>query len=335
MVQRAGGRKRCGDRQQTEVSATFCRKNRSIRRTNATIQIVKRTSISIALALAATVLSSAALGLSDPQDSGQNREIGRTTEKEIKVTLSSAFGTVVIRKGEPSKVLLAESADDRSASGVMQMEYAIRNRVGFLDVTLGEGTVEKDGKHTSFKLDKFDRGKWFLKFSEAIPISFDVELGVGKGDFNLTGLDVKDFTLSTGASDVSLAFDEVNHGQIENLTVESGVSKFDARNLANANFRRFHFQGGMGSYTLDFGGTLRNEVDVDIEVGLGLVTILIPEETGAKVIYEKSWASKLDCDDDFERTGDNEYISSNYHRAAGRMNININSGFGSIKIRRR
>ncbi|MBP1656000.1 MAG: hypothetical protein H6Q31_601 [Bacteroidetes bacterium] len=319
----------------TDSSVTFHRYNRIIRRTNETIHSVKRISISIALALAATLLSSAALGLSDPQDSGQNREIGRTTEKEIKVTLSSAFGTVVIRKGEPSKVLLAESADDRSASGVMDMEYAIRNRVGFLDVTLGEDKVEKDGKHTSFKLDKFDRGKWFLKFSEAIPISFDVELGVGKGDFNLTGLDVKDFTLSTGASDVSLAFDDMNHGQIENLTIESGVSKFDARNLANANFRHFRFQGGMGSYTLDFGGTLRNEVDVDIEVGLGLVTILIPEETGAKVIYEKSWASKLDCDDDFERTGDNEYISANYHRAAGRMNINIDSGFGSIKIRRR
>jgi len=296
---------------------------------------VKRTTVHILLTLAVALSSSAALALSDPQDSGQTREIGRTTEKEIKVTLSSAFGTVVIRKGEPSKVVLAESADDRAASGLMDMEYAIRNRVGFLDLTLGEGRYEKDDKHSSFKLDNFNRGKWFLKFSESIPISFDVQLGVGKGDFNLSGLDVKDFTLSTGASDVSLAFDDENRGQIENLSIESGVSKFDARNLANANFRRFHFQGGMGSYTLDFGGKLKNEVDVDIEVGLGLVTILIPSEIGAKVIYEKSWASKLDCDDDFESTGENEYTSSNYHRATGRMNININSGFGSIKIRRR
>jgi len=296
---------------------------------------VHRIRISILLASLPILLSSAAFGLSDPQDNAQTREIGRTTEKELKVNLSSAFGTVVIRKGESAKVLLAESASDKGPGGFMGVEYAIRNRIGFLDLTLGEGRVEKEGKHTSFKLNNFDRGKWFLKFSEAIPISFDVELGVGKGDFNLTGLDVKDFTLSTGASDVSLAFDDENPGQIENLSIESGVSKFDARNLANANFRNLHFQGGMGSYTLDFGGTLRNEVDVDIEVGFGLVTIIIPNEIGARVIYEDSWVSKLDCDEDFQNAGENEYISSNYHRTAGRMNININSGFGSIKIRRR
>lgn len=293
------------------------------------------TRTTILLAFVPLLFTPAALGLSDPQDSNQSREIGRTTEKEIKVTLSSSFGTVVIRKGESSKVLLFESEMDDKGDATMGLEYAIRNRVGFLDMTLGEGQVEKNGKNTGFHLDRFDRGKWELKFSEAIPISFDVELGVGKGDFNLTGLDVKDFNLSTGASDVFLAFDEANPGQIENLSIESGVSKFDTRNLSNANFRHFHFQGGMGSYTLDFGGVLRNEVDVDIEVGLGLVTILIPDEIGARVIYEKSWASKLTCDDDFQRADENEYISANYHSAAGRMNINIDSGFGSIRIRRR
>ncbi len=289
----------------------------------------------ISLALVPLLFPPGAFSRSDPQDTGQTREIGRTTEKELKVTLSSAFGTVIVRKGESGKVLHVESASEKLSAGLMDIEYAIRNRVGFLDISLGEEKIEKDGKGHSFTINSFDRGKWFLKFSDIMPISFDVQLGVGRGDFNLTGLNVKDFTLSTGASDVSLAFDEANPGQIENLSIESGVSKFDARNLANANFRRFHFQGGMGSYTLDFGGTLRNEVDVDIEVGLGLVTIIIPAEIGARVIYEKSWVSKLDCDQDFQSAGENEYISSNYHRTSGRMNINIDSGLGSIKIRRR
>lgn len=296
---------------------------------------MKRIVAHISLVLVALLFAPRALGLSDPQEKDKTREIGRTTEKEIKVTLSSAFGTVVIRKGESSKILLAESASEKIDAQRMDIDYAIRNRVGFMDLSLGEGEVEHEGKHTSFKLQSFDRGKWFLKFSDAIPISFDVELGVGRGDFNLTGLNVKDFNLSTGASDVSLAFDEENTGQIENLSIESGVSKFDARNLGNANFRHLSFQGGMGSYTLDFGGIMRNEVDVDIEVGLGLVTIIIPEETGARVMYEKSWVSKLDCDEDFESTDENVYMSSNYHSASGRMNINIDSGLGSIKIRRR
>lgn len=289
------------------------------------------------ISLAAAALTAlASLPASAGEQLGtQGREIGRTTEKELKVTLSSAFGTVLLGRGESGKMVMAEASPDKDGSTVMDMQYAIRNRVGFLDVNLGEGRMKKEGSRYAINLEKFDKGKWFLRFTDAVPISFDIELGVGRGDFNLSGLEVKDFNLSTGASDVTLAFDQPNTGRIQNLNIESGVSKFDARNLGNANFRHLRFQGGMGSYTLDFGGALKNEVDVDIEVGLGLVTIIIPEEIGARVIYENSWVSRLDCDRDFQAEGENEYISTNYHRSEGRMNINIDSGLGSIKVRRR
>jgi hypothetical protein len=286
------------------------------------------------IVLVATAAAATAFAVAG-EDGSVAREIGRTTEKELKVSLNSAFGTVLIGRGESGKILMAEGSSEKDANNVMDVEYAIRNRVGFLDMTLGEPKSDKNGNHYSFNLDRFDKGKWFLRFSDAIPISFDIELGVGRGDFNLSGLEVKDFNLSTGASDVTLAFDQANTGTIENMNIESGVSKFDARNLGNANFRHFRFQGGMGSYTLDFGGALKNEVDVDIEVGLGLVTIIIPEDIGARVIYENSWVSRLDCDRDFEPDGENQYISTNYHKAQGRMNINIDSGLGSIKVRRR
>jgi len=289
----------------------------------------------ISLAVSALVATTAVAVPPPGENVNTTREIGRTTEKELKVNLSSAFGTVLIGRGESGKVLMAEASSDKEENAVMDVQYAIRNRVGFLDMTLGDQRIEKDGNHYSFNIERFDKGKWFLRFTDAIPISFDIELGVGRGDFNLSGLEVKDFNLSTGASDVTLAFDQPNTGTIENLNIESGVSKFDARGLGNANFRHFKFQGGMGSYTLDFGGTLKNEVDVDIEVGLGLVTIIIPEEIGARVIYENSWVSHLDCDRDFQADGENQYISSNYHKSQGRMNINIDSGLGSIKVRRR
>jgi hypothetical protein len=268
-------------------------------------------------------------------DGNRATEIGRTTEKEISVVLSSSFGTVIITKGEPEKIIIAESVDMKGGEAMMQVDYAIRNRVGYVDVSLGDRSKETEHKKGTFHLKNFDQGKWYLRFSDAIPISFDVELGVGRGDFNLTGLEVKDFNLTTGASDVTLAFDQPNTGRIENLNIESGVSKFDGRSLCNANFRRFSFKGGVGTYTLDFSGKLDGEVDVDVEVGLGLLTIVVPNDIGAKVQYEKSWISRLDCDRDFESSGEDRYLSSNYHSAGGKMNINVDSGLGSIKIRRR
>lgn len=271
----------------------------------------------------------------EPPDDGGTKEIGRTTEKEVNVVLSSSFGSVNISRGESGKIVVAEALTKGTEDPKMNIDYDIRNRVGYMDVTLGEHREEGEHKHGSFKIHGFNGGKWFLRFSDAVPISFDVELGVGNGDFDLSGLNVKDFNLSTGASDVSLSFDQPNKSVIDNLNIESGVSKFTGRNLGNANFKRLRFQGGVGAYTLDFNGKLNNEVDVDVEVGLGVLTLIVPEDVGARIYYEKNWISRLDCDRDFHSVADNQYESDNFNSSSGRMNIRIDSGLGSVKIRRR
>lgn len=262
------------------------------------------------------------------------REIGRTTEKELKVVLSSTFGSLHVSKGEPEKILVADASTSDS-NPKMDIDYDIRNRVGYMDITLGETQGDHDHRRGSFKISNLEGGKWYLKFSNTLPISFDVELSAGNGDFDLSGLQVKDFTLSTGASDVSLSFDEPNKTFIDNLSIESGVSKFNGRNLGNANFKRFKFQGGVGAYTLDFSGKITNEVDVDVSVGLGILTIILPDDVGARLFYEKSWASRLDYDRDFHTVNDDEYETENYEDAPGKMNIRIDSGLGSVKVKRR
>lgn len=289
----------------------------------------------IALAFLATLVAPPGRALAQSGDNPDSREIGRTTEKELKVILSSSFGTVVMSRGESEKMLVAESADPKNGDPRMNIEYSVRNRVGYLEISLGEDAHEGEGKKGGFRISGIEGGKWILKFSDAVPISFDVQLGVGKGAFDLSGLQVKDFNLSTGASDVNLSFDEPNRSTIDNINIESGVSKFTGRHLGNANFKRFHFQGGVGAYTLDFSGGIKNEVDVDVGVGFGVLTMIVPEEVGARVFYEKSWVSRLDCDSDIRPSSENEFVSENYDSVPGKMNIRIDSGLGSIRVRRR
>ncbi len=293
-----------------------------------------RSLIFISCALALQCVMPESFVFTQTTDDGTTREIGRTTEKELAVVLTSSFGSVSISKGEPGKIVIAEALTKGKEDPRISVNYSIRNRVGYMDVVLGE-KAEVEHNKGSFKIQGFKAGKWFLRFSDGVPISFNVELGVGNGDFDLSGLNVKDFNLSTGASDVSLTFDEPNRSVIENMTIESGVSKFTGRNLGNANFKRFRFQGGLGSYTLDFNGNLTNEVDVDVEVGLGVLTLIVPEEVGARIYFEKNWFSRLDCDRNFHTVADDRYESDNFNSAAGRMNIRIDSGLGSVKIRRR
>ena len=109
------------------------------------------------------------------------KEIGRTTEKELKVVLGSSLGSLSVSKGEPEKILIADTDKRNSSNPKMDIEYDIRNRIGYMDVALGEARNDHEHKRSSFKILNLDGGKWALRFSNIIPISFDVELGVGRG----------------------------------------------------------------------------------------------------------------------------------------------------------
>lgn len=272
----------------------------------------------------------AAVAAAQSGGSGE-RAIGRTTEREIKVVISSAFGNVKVARCEPGKIVVAEA--DEGEEATMKVSYTIRNRIGYLEIILGEpGDTERS--RGVLHIRNLESGSWTLRFGTAVPISFDIEQAVGKGDYDLSGLQVKDFTLSSGASDIRLAFNEPNSMVIDNLSIESGLSKFTGFRLGNANFKRFRFQGGVGSSTLDFSGDLESEVDVDVEIGLGALTILVPPETGAQVFYDEGWMSRFDYDRDFSKVGATSYSSDNYSSARGRMNIRIDAGLGSVKLRR-
>lgn len=265
-------------------------------------------------------------------DSGR-KEIGRTTEKEINVVLSTGFGKITVAKGEPEKVFSIEGFSKGDAAPA-SVDYDIRSRIGYLDLSLGESEHNEKRKKGSFKFSGFDGGKWDIKFTNGIPISFDVELGVAKGEFDLTGLQVKDFKLSAGASDVTVTFNTPNISTVEEMSIECGVGKFEGRNLGNANFKTFTFEGGVGTAILDFSGKIQNEVDVNVQVGLGVCTIILPKDVGAKIFFQESLVSKIDCDKSIHPSGEGEYLSDNFKSAAGRMNIHIDAGLGSVKVKR-
>jgi hypothetical protein len=223
----------------------------------------------------------------------------------------------------------------------LNMDYYVRKGVGELNLEMhpeGKEVRSSDDGDVTVHVNadvNFNNDEWYVELVEGIPLSIDAELGAGKSNFNLSGLIINDLSISTGASSSKLNFDERNTGEIKILKIESGVSKFVANNLNNANFERMQFEGGVGSYYLDFGGELKRDVKVDINVGLGAMTIAVPRDIGVKIKYEDSWLSNLSLDDDdFIRRKKGVYESQNYSSADGKMDISIESGLGSVKLKR-
>jgi Cell wall-active antibiotics response LiaF, C-terminal/N-terminal domain of toast_rack, DUF2154 len=261
-----------------------------------------------------------------PVSEKYRHDIKQSGERELKVTLDAAFGTIRIERGISTYIMKADVETDLKRDISESIDYEKRDDLGYLSINTTEGT-KKERHRRNISLGEFEKNDWFMQFTDKLPISFDIEL-----DF--TGLSVKDLNLSTGASSVVLRFDDPNKETIENITIETGLSKFKGYGLCNANFDHMSFEGGLGSYVLDFSGKLNKEVDVNIKVGFGTMTIWIPEDIGAKITHEKSFLSSIDVPKDFTEDEDNIYFSKNYEAVQGKINMYIEAGLGSIKIKR-
>lgn len=268
------------------------------------------------------------------------REISRSSEKEITVSLDASFGTVSLLRGDRNKVIVAEYSREQDDRRELEMFYDITDGRGDLEINLTDHRNHKDRRNTSISWEEMkdepDNGnerRLTARLTDAVPLSVKIGLGAGKGRFDFSGLKLKSLKVSAGASSADLQCNEPNPISCDNVTIESGVSKLSANGLANLNFRKLKFSGGVGSYTLDFSGKLQQKAYADVEVGLGSIVVYIPKYMPTKVITDESWFSSVDVDDCLEKTRKGTYESEGFERSDRTLTIKIGSGLGSIKIR--
>jgi hypothetical protein len=261
----------------------------------------------------------------------KHREIQRGKEHKLQVVMEVSFGTVTIEHGSGDNVAVLDYDEAEDARHKLQISYDVSGGCGYLHIKSKQSShfwSDDDSDNSS------NKHHLYIKLSDALPIDFDLSLGAGRSDIDLTDLQVNELKISTGASSVSLRCDKPNLLSTDEVNIESGVSKFTASDLCNLNFRNLKFSGGIGSYRLDFGGTLAQNAKVKIEVGLGSITINVPKYIPAKLFYDDNWLSSIRVDDDFEKTHSGEYQTADFTNAAMRLTFDVEAGLGSVKVRR-
>jgi hypothetical protein len=261
----------------------------------------------------------------------KHREFSLTKEKELRVILDVSFGSISIKRGEQNRIASVDYNEEEDAKQKLYISYDVSNETGTLYIKLKESTRfwgdDDDRNGRNRRLD--------IKLGRTIPISFELELGAGNGDIDLTDLQVKDVKISTGASSVMMKCSKPNPIIADDITIESGVSKFTATDLSNLSFRNLKFSGGVGSYKLDFDGKLCQSAEVQIEVGLGSINVYVPNSIAAKLVYDDNWLSSFKLDDDFEKTRSGVYETSDFQDASKRLTIRMESGLGSVRVQRK
>lgn len=258
------------------------------------------------------------------------RKITRTIElkgeKHLTVKMDIGVGIIDLRRNRTGDILNAEVEYDPDELEV-EIEY---------DAEKDEGTLylESDSKRKGIDLDKEDH-YWNLEFTDRIPITFEIDVGACEADLDFTGLKIDRLDMDLGASSVDVDFREPNPVRIHKISIDVGASALTIIGLGNANFDRFSFDGGVGDFTLDFSGDFEHRGYVDIDVGLGSLTIRLPKDAGVEIRSESSFLSSFSIDKrDFDEVEDDLYQNDNFGETDKELIFDVDIGLGSIDIER-
>ncbi len=195
--------------------------------------------------------------------------------------------------------------------------------------------VVKNGGNIEIKQGNFEgippfdeiKNDWDLQLGKT-PMDLSIEAGAYEATLKLGGLALKNLTVKDGAAHVNLSFSEPNLVEMDKLIYSTGASDVKLTGLANANFSAFDFDGGAGSYTLDFSGELQRDASVRVDSGLSDLTIIIPASVNATITMDGG-LTDVNAGSGWSQSG-NVYS----HEGDGStLTIVVNMGAGSVTLK--
>ena len=252
------------------------------------------------------------------------KDIPLGTEKSVIVDMELALADLTIAAGKSDFILQAH------------VSYNPEKMTPIIDYSTGEtGILDIECKKISkLDIDNIGVGEndWNLKFTDRLLLEFKIEMGLGNGELDLTGLQIENISIEIGLSEILLKFDKPNEIRMQKLKIESGLGALNAKGLLNANFERFKFTGGLGVSELYFTGEITNTCEATIEVGLGSIDVYLQRGIPVKIYTEKSFLSSVELEDFIkERSG--VHISRNWdENAPNALILELKVGLGSVSV---
>jgi hypothetical protein len=194
---------------------------------------------------------------------------------------------------------------------------------------------ELQNHHNLSNIDAKDN-RWEFGFSPEVDCKFDIEIGAAKADFDFGDLTVSDLRLDVGAADATVDFSAPNRTVLRDLKIDAGACELKVNNLGNSRFEFLNFDGGMGSFVLDFSGDFDFEAEASIDVGMGSVEIIIPANVGVRLEAEEHWFNSIDFSKrKFTRVRGREDVweTENFREATGKLTLVLDVGMGKADIK--
>lgn len=236
-------------------------------------------------------------------------------EESLQVDVEYGAGNLTIQPSTGNSLYRATLRYDANAFKPVTQYSSGHLRVGI------EGGSIKGRNMKSGRLD--------LTLGTRVPLDLDLKFGAVQANVELGGLRIRELHIATGASETNLTVASLNLERCSTIDFEVGAAEFTASGLGNLNCEHVKMAGGVGDVTLDFNGAWRVNADVEIDMGLGSLTLRVPRGLGVSVKKTGVLAS-FDSQELIKRG--NTYYSQNWDKATNRVTFNIDAALGSIRM---
>ncbi len=245
--------------------------------------------------------------------------------KSMEIEIEFGFGEIRLERGNPAKAVTGYMQYDEDSIRPSAKYKVEGDRAYFRLVT--------KSRHRGWSLDySFDSPESEIYFTTRVPLDIDFSCGLGEASLDLGKMKVRELSLANGLGETTLNFSTPNGVELRRLSVDNGLGELTALNLSNARSEKLSFDCGLGEATLDFRGESRHDMEVDINVGLGSVTLKIPRGYNVELDAEENFLSSINARG-LERLSRSRYRSSDYDPKKPTITIDASVGLGSIDIK--
>ena len=223
----------------------------------------------------------------------------------IEIDLNFGLGELEIGSYHKSKTIsgIIEYNPDHTEADV---DFSSSGNKAFL-------SIKGESGDNGLNFNDFDLGDEFHNYmdfdlAKGIPTELVLDFGLGEANINLTDLSLSYFELDCGLSDVKLEMDRSNKITCERVSISSGLGDFNGYGLGNLNSRKFN-----------------------LDVGLGVLELILPENVNIKLRVDHSFLSSVDVDG-LMSEGRNKYVSKDWDKNRPTITGDISVGIGSVDI---
>jgi hypothetical protein len=177
--------------------------------------------------------------------------------------------------------------------------------------------------------DGRNAGEATLQLARANPLDVTVRLDVAMATLDLGGMALRRLSVQSTASEVRVGFDAPNNVLMDALDLDVSAATLTATGLANANTTRMRVGARAASAELHFDGQWNRDVEIDLDVALGTVTLHVPADVGVHLEARRTMA-KVDANA-LSRSGD-LYVSRNWDSAPRKLRIRASATLGKLHV---